>query len=88
MSFGWSASDVTNLVQLACRTYQGVQRAGPAYEELIRETRSLHIVIRGLEKELGNTASPINRPGETFHEDLKAIASGCEEVLGSLDKLL
>jgi len=88
MSFGWSASDVANLVQLAWRTYQGVQRAGLAYEELIRETRSLHIVLRSLEKELGNTASPINKPGETYHEDLKAIASGCEEVLGSLDKML
>ena len=88
MSFGWSATDIANLVQLAWRTYQGAQRACGAYADLTNETQSLHIVLNRLEKESKDPRSLINRPGDTSREEIGTVASGCEKVLGYLDKVL
>lgn len=88
MSFGWSASDVALLAQLAWRTVQNTRKAGNEYEELAHEVFSLHVVLRRLEKEVNRPASALNKAGDSCGEEIKAIASGCRNVLEALDKIL
>ena len=88
MSFGWSITDVANLVGLAWRTYQGARTACGAYAELTNETRNLHIILSQLGKEYEDPGSLINRLGDTYHEDIEGIVAGCKQILESLNRTL
>jgi len=88
MSFGWSASDVAALTQVAWRVVQNARKACGEYEELTREAFGLHIVLRRLEKEIAKPESLLNKPGDTCGGELETIASDCRRVLGILDKVL
>ena len=88
MSFGWSASDVAALAQLAWRTVQNARKACGEYDELTREVFSLHIVLRRLENTAKQPDSALNRRGDTSGEEIEAIASGCRSILHTLDKVL
>lgn len=88
MSFGWSAGDVAKLAQLAWRTVQNTRKACGEHDEITREVFSLHVVLRRLEREIENPESAVNRPGDTYREELEAIASGCQDVLGISDNIL
>lgn len=88
MSFGYSTSDAIILVQLAWRTVQNSPKAVGEYDELTSEASSLHTVLQRLEKELASPWSPINRPGDTFREELESILAGCSNVLRALDGIL
>lgn len=87
MSFGTSASDIALLVQLAWRTTQGARAACGEYDELTRETSSLHIVLNRLQLEIASSESSIGRR-ESYRRELAAIAAGCQDVLTQLDKIL
>ncbi|KAL8644082.1 MAG: hypothetical protein Q9226_007944, partial [Calogaya cf. arnoldii] len=87
MSFGWSASDVALLVKLAYNTAQGARAACGQYDELTRETGSLHTILNRLHLEVAKPESSINRH-EPYGRELKSIATGCEEVLNQLNKIL
>ena len=88
MSFGYSISDAFLLVQLAWKTVQNSRKACGEHDELTREVSSLHLVIRRLKKEVSRSESPINRPDDTYKEELQAIVGGCEKVLLVLNKVL
>ncbi|KAL8818349.1 MAG: hypothetical protein Q9223_003000 [Gallowayella weberi] len=90
MSFGWSVSDVASLVQLAYRTAQGARAACGQYDELTRETSSLHIVLNRLHLEVAKPGNPINKQRGigSYAQDFESIATGCEEALTLLDKIL
>ncbi|KAL8657837.1 MAG: hypothetical protein Q9226_001522 [Calogaya cf. arnoldii] len=87
MSFGWSVSDIALLVRLAYTTTQGARAACGQYDELTRETASLHTILNRLHLEVAKPESSINRR-ESYGRELKSIASGCEEVLTQLNKIL
>lgn len=88
MSFGWSVSDIALLVRLAYKTTQGARAACGEYDELTRETSSLHVVLSRLQIEIAKPESSINRRGGTYGQELTSISSGCENVLIQLDKVL
>ena len=88
MSFGSSISDIALLVQLAYKTTQGARTACGEYDELTRETSSLHIVLSRLQVEVTKPEGSINRRGGTYGQELRSISSGCEDVLTQLDKIL
>lgn len=88
MSFGWSAGDIATLAQLAWRTVQNTRKACGEHDEITREVFSLHIVLRRLQKEVDKPDSLLNRSGDTYMQELRAITSGCEKVLRILDKKL
>ena len=87
MSFGWSATDVALLVQLAYKTTQGARAACGEYDELTRETASLHTVLNRLFLEVAKPDSSINRQ-KPYGRELESIGTGCQEVLTQLDKIL
>lgn len=88
MSFGFSASDLVQLVQLAYRTVQNSRKACGEHDELTRETSSLHTILRRVQQEVAKTESPINRPGDSYGKGLASILSGCSKVLNVMDKIL
>ncbi len=80
-------SDVALLVRLAYKTTQGARAACGQYDELTRETSSLHIVLNRLQTEVAKPESSINRQ-PSYRRELLSISTGCEEVLTQLDKVL
>ena len=87
MSFGWSASDIASLVKLAYNTTQGARTACGQYDELTHQVSSLHTILKRLHLEVARPESSINRH-ESYGRELKSIATGCDEVLTQLDKIL
>ncbi len=87
MSFGWSASDIASLVKLAYNTTQGARAACGQYDELTHQVLSLHTILKRLHLEVARPESSINRQ-ESYGRELKSIATGCDEVLTQLDKIL
>ncbi|KAL8671211.1 MAG: hypothetical protein Q9168_004286 [Polycauliona sp. 1 TL-2023] len=87
MSFGWSATDIALLVQLAYKTTQGAKAACGEYDELTRETLSLHTILNRLHLEIEKPESSIGRHA-SYGWELQSIATGCDEVLNQLDKIL
>ena len=87
MSFGWSGGDVFLLTRLAWKTFQNSRKACGEYDELTREAFHLHAVLQRLEQEVAKPSSLINRPGETYKEQLERIATDCEAVLKQVDKI-
>ncbi|KAI4260814.1 MAG: hypothetical protein L6R42_003866, partial [Xanthoria sp. 1 TBL-2021] len=87
MSFGWSASDIALLVRLAYKTSQGARAACGQYDELTRETSSLHLVLNRLKVEAAKPENPINKD-KSHEKELGVIANGCKDVLTQLDKVL
>ncbi|KAL8658704.1 MAG: hypothetical protein Q9226_000818 [Calogaya cf. arnoldii] len=87
MSFGWSASDLALLVRLAYKTSQGARAACGQYDELTRETSSLHVVLNRLKVEAAKPGNPINKD-KAHGKELGIIANGCKDVLTQLDKVL
>ncbi|KAI4250789.1 MAG: hypothetical protein L6R42_008629, partial [Xanthoria sp. 1 TBL-2021] len=87
MSFGWSASDIALLVKLAYKTAQGARAACGQYDELTQDTSSLHTILNRLHLEVASPESSVNRQ-ESYGRELKSIATGCEDVLTQLDKIL
>ncbi|MCJ1264874.1 hypothetical protein MMC22_004749 [Lobaria immixta] len=88
MSFGFSVSDLVQLVQLAFRTVQNSRKACGEHDELTRETSSLHTVLRRLQQEASKPECPINRHGDTYRDELATLISGCGRVLNVMDKVL
>ena len=87
MSFGWSVSDIASLVQLAYKTSQGARAACGQYDDLTRETSSLHVVLNRLQVEAAKPGNPINKD-KAHGKELAVIADGCKDILTQLDKVL
>lgn len=88
MSFGWSVSDIALLVRLAHKTAEGARAACGEYDELAREVTGLHNVLNRLNKEARKPSSFLNRPGETYKEELEPLSSRCKHLLTRLDAIL
>ena len=88
MSFGWSAGDAASLVRLAWNTVQNTRKACGEHDKLTQDVSNLHILLQRLEKELENSASPLNRSDNPCRAEIEAVASGCQKDLLILDKIL
>ncbi|KAL9609459.1 MAG: hypothetical protein Q9167_005788 [Letrouitia subvulpina] len=88
MSFGWSASDIANLVKLAWTTVQNCKKACGEYLELTRQVQSLYSAIKRLRHERSNLKSLLNRPEESCWEELRLSLDGSLDVLQSLNTIV
>ena len=88
MSFGWSVSDIALLVRLAYKTAEGARTACGEYDELTREVVGLHSVLNRLEMEARKPDSFLNRPGQTYKQELEPLSGRCKHILTQLDIIL
>ena len=89
MSFGWSATDIANLAQLAWRTVQNTRKACGEHDDLTRDCFSLHLVLHRLEKEVSRPDSPLYKEVglDTNGQEIEIIASDCRKVLRALNSI-
>ena len=83
MSFGFSVSDITSLVQLTTRTYQGWKRACGEYADITHDLSSLNIILSRVAFEVKSPTSLL------LHHDhdlsrLREIATNCRGVVDQL----
>lgn len=88
MSFGYSISDVISLTQIAWTVVQNSRKACGEHDELTHEVSSLHVVLKRLQREVAKPENPVNKPGDSYWEELEFIARGCHRVLKILDQIL
>lgn len=88
MSFGISPSDLIIVVTF-CRTlYRRCRDAGGEYDEISREVRGLHTVLKHLKFEVEASDSPLNRDHSIWGKQLAPIVGDCNYTLRELDGLL
>ena len=88
MSFGYSISDVISLTQTVWNVVQNSRKACGEHDELTQEVSNLHVVLKRLEHEVAKPENPVNKPGDSYWEELEFIASGCHRVLKVFDQIL
>ncbi|CAG8972005.1 hypothetical protein HYALB_00008290 [Hymenoscyphus albidus] len=88
MSFGFSVGDFVVLTQLAQNAIHNAQKACGAHDELVREVKSLHIVLRRTEAEVSHPNSILNREDDDRRAELGSLASHCKKVLKVLCMVL
>ena len=88
MSFGYSVSDAILLSRLAWKTVQNTRKACGEHDKLTQEVLGQYIVLRRLEQEISKPESPLNRPGDTYKEEIEIYCRVCSKVLRVLDIIL
>ena len=88
MSFGFSVGDCVLLIQLAKTAYKNCVEAGVEYNEIAREIRSLHSVLRPLRDEAQRFDSPLFRQDQYSAAELLNAIDGCKHILDDLQILL
>lgn len=88
MSFGFSLGDFVLLTQLAQKTIHNAQKACGAHDELVREVKSLHIVLRRVKAEVSNPSSILNGTEDNRRVEVGSLARHCRDVLRVLCGIL
>ena len=88
MSFGASPSDIIIVVTFCRALYRKCRDAGGEYEEISREVRGLHTVLRHLKYEVEAPESPLNRDQSLWGRQLAPIIGDCDTTLQQLDILI
>ncbi|RDL39608.1 uncharacterized protein BP5553_03948 [Venustampulla echinocandica] len=88
MGFGASPSDIRILVASCKTVYRKCRDAGGDYDEISREVKGVHTVLRHLKYETQAPESPLNRDRSIWGRQLAPIASDCDISLRQLDGLL
>ena len=88
MSFGASPSDIIIVVKFCKSLYRKCKTAGGEYEEISREVRGLHTVLRHLNYEVEAPESPLNRDASIWGRQLAPIIGDCDSTLRQLDGLI
>lgn len=90
MSFGYSVGDLLGLTQLAWKTVQNSRKACGEYDELTREVKSLHFVLRRVEQEATKPNSLFNgtKDDDNTTKELKTAIAECHRILRILDEIL
>jgi hypothetical protein len=68
--------------------YRKCRDAGGEYDEISREVRGLHTVLRHLKYEVEAPESPLNRDRSIWGRQLAPIIGDCDFTLRNLDELL
>ncbi|KAG9240486.1 hypothetical protein BJ878DRAFT_403372, partial [Calycina marina] len=85
MSFGASPSDIIIVVKFCKSLYRKCRTAGGEYDEISREVRNLHTVLRHLNYEIAAPDSALNKDGGFWEKQLGPIIEGCDNTLRQLD---
>lgn len=88
MSFGASPSDIIIVVTFCKALYRKCRDAGGEYDEISREVRGLHTVLRHLKYEVEAPESPLNRDRSIWGRQLAPTIGDCDVTLRQLDTLL
>jgi hypothetical protein len=88
MSFGFSVGDFVAVIQLAKTTYKNCVEAGAEYNEIARQIRSLHSVLKPLRDEAEKPDSGLFRQDQGSAAKLKTAIDGCQHILEDLQILL
>lgn len=88
MSFGASPSDIIVVVTFCKALYRKCRSAGGEYDEISREVRALHTVLRHLKIEVEDPESALNRDASVWGRQLAPIIGDCDFTLRQLDELL
>jgi hypothetical protein len=88
MSFGASPSDIIIVVTFCKALYRKCRDAGGEYDEISREVRGLHTVLRHLKYEVEAPESPLNRDRSIWGRQLAPIIGDCDFTLRNLDELI
>ena len=88
MSFGASPSDIIIVVTFCKALYRKCRDAGGEYDEISREVRGLHTVLRHLKYEVEAPESPLNKDRSIWGRQLAPIIGDCDFTLRSLDELI
>ncbi|KAB8300484.1 hypothetical protein EYC80_000650 [Monilinia laxa] len=88
MSFGASPSDVIIAVTFCRELYRKCRSAGGEYDEISREVRGLHNVLKHLKSEVEDEDSLLNRDQSIWGRQLAPIIGDCDITLKQLDDLL
>ena len=88
MSFGASPSDIIIVVTFCKALYRKCRDAGGEYDEISREVRGLHTVLRHLKYEVEAPESPLNRDNSIWGRQLAPIIGDCDFTLRQLDSLI
>ena len=88
MSFGASPSDIIIVVTFCKALYRSCRSAGGEYDEISREVRGLHTVLRHLKYEVEVPESPLNRDSSIWGLQLAPIIGDCDHTMRELDGLL
>jgi hypothetical protein len=88
MSFGASPSDIIIVVTFCRALYRKCRDAGGEYDEIAREVRGLHTVLRHLKYEVEAPESPLNKDRTIWGRQLAPIIGDCDFTLRQLDGLI
>ena len=88
MSFGASPSDIIIVVTFCKALYRKCRDAGGEYDEISREVRGLHTVLRHLKYEVEAPESPLNKDRSIWGRQLAPIIGDCDFTLRNLDELI
>ena len=88
MSFGASPSDIIIVVTFCKALYRKCRDAGGEYDEISREVRGLHTVLRHLKYEVEAPESLLNRDRSIWGRQLAPIIGDCDFTLRQLDGLI
>ncbi|KAA8572301.1 hypothetical protein EYC84_002927 [Monilinia fructicola] len=88
MSFGASPSDIIIVITSCRELYRRCRSAGGEYDEISREVRGLHNVLKHLKSEVEDEDSLLNRVQSIWERQLAPIIGDCDITLKQLDGLL
>ncbi|KAJ8068643.1 hypothetical protein OCU04_002345 [Sclerotinia nivalis] len=88
MSFGESPSDIIIVVAFCRELYRKCRAAGGEYDEISREVRGLHTVLKHLKSAVKDGDSPLNRNRSIWVRQLAPIIWDCDFTLKQLNGLL
>ena len=87
MSFGFSASDVTSLIQLTVRTYRGWKRACGEYSRITGELDTLEIILSRVAFEVQQPTSLLEHHDQSLSK-LQKIVSACKDDVKELENIV
>lgn len=85
MSLRGSPSDITTVVTFCRDLYRRCRSASDEYDEIRREVRGLHTVLKHLKSEIEDENSPLNRDRSLWGNQLAPIIGDCDFTLRQLD---
>ena len=87
MSFGFSVSDITTLVLLTTRAYEGWKGACGEYTDITHDLNSLKIILSLVAVEVATPTSLLLHHDPNLNQ-IRALASNCKQVVSQLQAVI
>jgi hypothetical protein len=87
MSFGFGVGDFLTVSKLAFDLWRSMKGAPGDFNEISRELGSFYIILHGLQDQIQDKASLLNRRGEDRKQELETLISNLDGTLQELQAL-